>query len=108
MGDYITYCAGTCCGVTCSPTAPSSRFGGSNSGTGDVETGNAEFHIDDAKRADNRQSVIAKPEGTPPAKVSAIIGAIVVAVGVVASALHWRRRRRPAGVDLEWFDDIMV
>lgn len=92
---------------TPSPT-PSSRFGGSNPSTSDLETANAEFHIDDAKRADSRQSFIAEPGGAQPARVAAVIGTIVVAVGVVASALHWRRRRRPADVDLEWFEDIMV
>lgn len=71
----------------------------------DPERSSQQLNVDDAGRAGSRQSTVAQP-GTQPVRVAAAIGTIAVAVVVTASVLHWRRRRRrsPAGVDLEWFD----
>ena len=66
----------------------------------------AEFHIDDATGTDSRESAHGKA-GTPPFRATVVIGTIAVAVVVMATVLH-RRRKRHADVELEWFDDIVV
>ena len=85
--------------------SPSALDGISGDGSGDGD--DDETGIADAARTDSRQPAHAKADtsaGTQSFRAAVAIGAIAVAAIVMTTVL--RRRKRHAGVDLEWFDDI--